>query len=387
MSSKLTYALFNNELTFISDPKVKNGYESGCICPECKKPLNARNNEANKIEKHFAHRPGEEDCPYAVESALHILAKNILAKNKKIYIPDFHFDYNNENSKSKFKDGLLINLETVILEKTIIENDIEIKPDAIGFIKGKEVFIEFAKTHFVDEEKLEKIKLLNKTCIEVKISHLELNEELLSDFLVKPSQYIYYKNNPKLNEEYKIHKEEQRKIAQKIESERRKKLVEQEQLMLEEQRRLELKNIENIKKYKYDINYKKFKVNEYGYSKNCPLKKVELLKKLEQRHKDNIVIKRILDGAFWNKEIYGYIPNGKYIFIGKEKTIIFPPDNERDKSNQQQERESKILYGGLQTIKSFDPFSKIGYCKNCEFNIAVYDDEEKYSVCNYKSVK
>lgn len=373
MSSKLTYALLENELVFITDPKVKNGFQCNCFCPACKKPLNARNNEANIREKHFAHKPGD-DCPYAVESALHLLAKDVLFKTKTLFVPDFHFDYKPKNSESKFKDGQLINLETVILEKTIIESNIEIVPDAIGIINGKEIYIEFAKTHLVDETKMHKIKKLNKTCIEIKINHLELNEKVLSDFISSKNQFIYWINNPRLNEKYK----------KKVEEERLKEELEEKKWL----EKIEKQNEENKKikeKYKYDKSYKKYKL-DYTYSRNCPLVKLEVFQQLESRYLELPIIKDILNGSFWNTEIYGRIPNGKYIFLGKEKKIIFPPDKERETMTVQQERLSKSIYGGLKEIERIRFNSKEGACENCKHKVAIYEDEQgKYSVCSYKS--
>ena len=57
---------------------VPNGKECDCICPACKKPLQAKN--AGRIrEHHFAHQPGT-DCPTALETALHLLAKEKIQK-------------------------------------------------------------------------------------------------------------------------------------------------------------------------------------------------------------------------------------------------------------------------------------------------------------------
>lgn len=73
----LTYAL-NHEGTLIHIDSVPNGNECDCICPACKKPLQAKN--AGQIRKHhFAHQSGV-DCPTAVETTLHLLAKEKIQK-------------------------------------------------------------------------------------------------------------------------------------------------------------------------------------------------------------------------------------------------------------------------------------------------------------------
>lgn len=69
---RLTYALNETgQLVEIDDVPVGN--KCGCFCPACKEPLIAKNQGVKRMH-HFAHQSGTE-CDYAVESMLHILAK------------------------------------------------------------------------------------------------------------------------------------------------------------------------------------------------------------------------------------------------------------------------------------------------------------------------
>lgn len=80
MKVYLTYAL-NQEGQLVHVDDVPNGKECGCICPACKKPLQAKN--AGEVrEHHFAHQPGV-DCPTALETALHFLAKDKIQRALK----------------------------------------------------------------------------------------------------------------------------------------------------------------------------------------------------------------------------------------------------------------------------------------------------------------
>ena len=70
--SRLTYALNNvGQLVYIE--VVQTGINCNCFCPACKEPLVAKNQGGKRIH-HFAHKSGTE-CAHAVESMLHILAK------------------------------------------------------------------------------------------------------------------------------------------------------------------------------------------------------------------------------------------------------------------------------------------------------------------------
>lgn len=151
----LTYALQNNKLVSINE--VENGINCNCVCPDCKSPLIAKNNEKNIKAFHFAHTNIE--CEGAYESAIHLLAKKILLEKKEIFTPHYYGINKNGYFDSIFIKGQLIKFEEVRTEVDIRIEDICIRPDIIGYIKEKEVYIEFANTHFIDIEK--KVNLLS----------------------------------------------------------------------------------------------------------------------------------------------------------------------------------------------------------------------------------
>lgn len=77
MKAYLTYALnLEGKLVHVED--VPNGNKCGCICPACKKPLQAKNSGQIR-DHHFAHQSGV-DCATAQETALHLLAKKKIQK-------------------------------------------------------------------------------------------------------------------------------------------------------------------------------------------------------------------------------------------------------------------------------------------------------------------
>ena len=83
----LRYALqrgTESHLRFVDD--VPKGLKCNCVCPYCKADLIARQGE--KREHHFAHR-GDTDCKGARMTALHMLAQQILARDKKLMLPDY----------------------------------------------------------------------------------------------------------------------------------------------------------------------------------------------------------------------------------------------------------------------------------------------------------
>jgi hypothetical protein len=70
--------------------QVANGAACGCRCFGCKRPMIAKNGgDPLRMAHHFAHRPEDAfyDCKTAGETALHIRAKEIIAKHCRVTMP------------------------------------------------------------------------------------------------------------------------------------------------------------------------------------------------------------------------------------------------------------------------------------------------------------
>jgi competence CoiA-like predicted nuclease len=72
MSVQLPYAILLATGRLIHISEAKNGADCGCICPECRKPLVAR--QGNEYAHCFAHE-SDSDCHGALETTLHMNAK------------------------------------------------------------------------------------------------------------------------------------------------------------------------------------------------------------------------------------------------------------------------------------------------------------------------
>jgi len=79
----LKYGLKDGKLVHIND--VANGLSCGCVCPSCGGKLEAHQGKNNQY--HFKHY-NVKDCNYGSESALHIIAKNIIFNNKCVRVPN-----------------------------------------------------------------------------------------------------------------------------------------------------------------------------------------------------------------------------------------------------------------------------------------------------------
>ena len=177
--TKLIYALKDGEITSISD--VESGLKCGCVCPACGEPLVAK--KGSKVMHHFAHHAGT-NCEYGYQTSLHLAAKDILSKAKKMVIPRVSFTFPGTNKSELISGEKEIPIDSVELEKRFDD----IIPDIVVYSRGKYFFVEIFVTHQVDENKLAKLKKANISTIEIDLSNIdrmispeELKEALLQN--------------------------------------------------------------------------------------------------------------------------------------------------------------------------------------------------------------
>lgn len=197
-----TKALKNGSLVHVSE--VENGLNCGCVCPCCETPVVAYNNPKNKIIQHFKHH-SKRDCHYYFETMLHYLAKEVIQKKGGLYLPNVTYElssYASEYSEIELSDyiakgfnrSIYVEFDRVEVEK--YKNGI--KPDLIGYINNKELYIEIAVTHFIDEVKNIKIKSKNLSVIEIDLSSFDRNilENKLNEVLFGNTAIMKWINNP-----------------------------------------------------------------------------------------------------------------------------------------------------------------------------------------------
>jgi hypothetical protein len=187
LSLKLPFGIKDGILIGIN--QVERGLACNCFCPCCNHPLVARKGES-KIH-HFAHA-SDKECEGAVQTALHMAAKEILQRNKRIFLPEvigassvkykvpyIYNDFNREAgvireeqsyrtrwTSIKISNEGYVDFDEVLLEKRF-ENII---PDIVLIKNDIKLFVEIAVTHFVDEKKLRRIREMGISALEIDIS-------------------------------------------------------------------------------------------------------------------------------------------------------------------------------------------------------------------------
>jgi len=163
-SLKLPFGLLDGHL--VSPDQVERGLACRCTCPGCGSPLIANHGEI-RTTQYFSHK--YEDCKHAIESALHLASKEAILSSKRIILPPLILGLGGYSSIWKISDSINFIPEHVDSEKRF-DNII---PDIVIKSGSRRLFIEIYVTHKVDRLKLNKIKKMNESTLEIDLSKLE----------------------------------------------------------------------------------------------------------------------------------------------------------------------------------------------------------------------
>ena len=193
---ELPYGIKDGKLLHIS--QVDSGLACGCVCPypPCGEKRVAK--KGGVLTHHFAHYSGTS-CSGALETALHLAAKDILEDKKHITLPTvyvkFKSGYRPTGKSKNYK------IDSVRAEKKLGN----IIPDLILEIIQRKLLVEVFVTHRVGREKLNKIKELGISAIEIDLSSAprDMPMEKLSELIVNGTDNKKWLNNERANLEYK----------------------------------------------------------------------------------------------------------------------------------------------------------------------------------------
>jgi hypothetical protein len=210
MHDEFQYGLKNGKLVDVKD--VESGLNCGCVCPACWQPFVAYKGQV--LKPHFKHKAASS-CTYSFESALHYMAKEIVAEKKYLDLPDieevlpFQFAayYANENFIPFNSKYTRVRFDKVEVEK--YENDF--KPDLKCYVGNSVLLVEITVTHGIDEAKLQKIQSNNIPLLEIdlsaygqEITRQKVREALYNVKDLHPRRWVY---NPKMtSKEAAFHK-------------------------------------------------------------------------------------------------------------------------------------------------------------------------------------
>ena len=160
----MTFALLlHGRMAHIDD--VPNGARCGCVCPQCKQTLIAKNGGQERAH-HFAHEGGA-DCEGGTETSLHLAAKQIISDQKRLVLPFAFGAIGGE--ETKFVEFDNVHLEYALQHPSTHQRIIA---DCYGENANGPFIIEIAVHHRVEPEKAKMIESLRMPAIEIDLSDL-----------------------------------------------------------------------------------------------------------------------------------------------------------------------------------------------------------------------
>lgn len=242
-----------NELVHID--VAANGKHCNCLCPHCGAPLVAKNQgEGGRYRKnihHFAHDRGYEPCGQGGMTALHIMAQNILAEEKKVMLPKYTKEYVQH-------PATLQAFEEVRLEDVCKTENSTRRPDCNCLpYNNSSLWVEVFCTNYMRGEREQDIKRLKQYCIEIDFSDLldtDYTKESVRERLLTKSDDRKWICHPEWDEEERK-KEEEEKLKQ--EEEQRKKDEEAKRCQEEAKRKQEEEMRMAAEKYREEISSSK----------------------------------------------------------------------------------------------------------------------------------
>jgi len=274
MAVKLLHGVKNGKILRIAE--VYNGLSCGCICPnsQCGAKLIAV--QGNEVTWHFRHYSEsyngqmEYECAGAIETAIHLLAKDIMAEKMEQVLPPHTVTVRRHNfdeikiEHKKLRTHEVQKQKVVVFDDMISENnnsvyintdDSYIKPDVIAVKRGIEIYFEIRVTHAVDEVKREKIQKLGKSCIEIDLRHVDRNISMdaLKQEVLNPKnrKWICHRKDDEFYKKAVATEEQTGKIYRQKRVEEEKKSRELLKIKLEQEQKE--KNIANYQEFKADF--------------------------------------------------------------------------------------------------------------------------------------
>jgi hypothetical protein len=142
--------------------EVASGLHRDCLCPACGAYLVAK--KGAKVRHHFAHY--QSGCTAAGETLLHLAAKQVLEKAKRIVLPSVVLHFSSNKAPWILSPAKAVPIDEVRLESKV-GNEV---PDVIVIAANRRLAIEVTVTHKTSEEKVERLKRAGYSVLEVDLS-------------------------------------------------------------------------------------------------------------------------------------------------------------------------------------------------------------------------
>lgn len=227
---------------------VPNGLACGCVCPNCRKPLIAKNKGEWK-RPHFAHAVDTDCFNYEAMSYLHQYAQQILEAEQSIVLPEFLFIPEITLINYSVLRGQSIKFPATKVAFDSIQSEYswdKYRIDSHGTLKNRSLFIEITVTHASELEKINAIREQGQPAIEIILTDLHNSDKLYQDDEIRKAVF-----DP-INARWIHHPKAMEKVKQalaelELKAERKNRLIQSHIDAENERQQIKAQNIENAK--------------------------------------------------------------------------------------------------------------------------------------------
>lgn len=200
--SEIIYGIRGIDGKIISIDEVPDnmiGLSCGCVCASCGRTLQACSLHG-KVRRYFRHDHDSEDngggrgnvhcSPNAAnETALHQMAKQIIAEEKRVFVPHKNISFFEagikdipEEIKRRIPSFEYQKAMMIYAESAVLENRLEsFTPDVMLKTKRGELLIEIFVSHQVDDDKRERARAYGSAMLEIDLSRFAQTPITTSD--------------------------------------------------------------------------------------------------------------------------------------------------------------------------------------------------------------
>ena len=155
---------------------VARGRACDCTCPGCGAPLTAAK---GTVRQHYFRHAVEVECEGALESGIHLAAKQIIIERQELTLPKYVVRDSRSDSGRPHRASEDRILAGTVQKFDSVEAEVEVhgmRADILAKVGDRPLMIEIRYRHAVDEEKRAKIVAANISAIEIDLSDVSVDE-------------------------------------------------------------------------------------------------------------------------------------------------------------------------------------------------------------------
>lgn len=176
----IPFAMLNGRM--VAPHQVITGLACGCVCPCCGAPVMAKALDSRDRRPHFSHH-GRSGCSGGVESALHRMAKQVIADHREVLLPAWEGTSETPNPPTRVNSagetvtGISVDIPARMAALTAVSVEdrtiaVDYRPDVLVRDRDGDLLIEIRVSHRVDSLKQRRVQADGRRMLEIDLSAL-----------------------------------------------------------------------------------------------------------------------------------------------------------------------------------------------------------------------